>query len=522
LKRKIISTFIPALVVLIIMMSSLSARGNQLADLHDPGYIQRIVSCTTMAASGRVVMGGLPGRMIYYYQAPDKLRLDINLNVFRLTQIYDGMQGWLIDQNGQLSELTGHDLAKIKNSLYLTSFAYLWDNRPAGGPEFLADSTIDGIAYRIFKAYPDGGDSLKLFFNMKYKRVDISAEYIDELEVFTYQKDFRDIEGLEVAFRNEFVSPVPEMNITTELDSLDLNLPLVDTLFAVRIKNADDYFFPAGNDSVVIAIEYYDGHIYLRPLVNGDTTALFILDSGAGINILDQAYASKLALESSGEFAAKGISGYDGIGLVKIDSLSLGGIILRGQTAAVMDLVGLGLKGKSGPLCGLLGYDFLSRFPLRLDYRQEKITIYNPDTYTGGGLNQGIPFDLLLKIPVLGGKVGEYPANFLLDLGNPLSIILHPEFVERHNLKDKLSDIKTLGQGIGGVGGPMALTAAVASEIWIGPWPFKNVPVMLSEGQKGVSGSIEIAGGIGNLFLESFSVVLDYKNRMVYIIPPEN
>jgi hypothetical protein len=66
-------------------------------------------------------------------------------------------------------------------------------------------------------------------------------------------------------------------------------------------------------------------------------------------------------------------------------------------------------------------------------------------------------------------------------LGNPLSLILHPDFVEKHNLKDKLSDIKTLGQGIGGVGGSVALTAAVASEIWIGPWPFKNVPVMLSE-----------------------------------------
>ncbi len=507
---------------LVIFVLASTSAGESLRDRFSSDKIKKAEQLSTFRSFGSIKMGETIGSFEIMFSEPGKSRSTLILNNFQITQVFNGQQGWVKDQNGQVSELTGADKRQLINTGWLLGKSYLLENRMSGGTIFLKDTIINSNSYDIFSAFPEGGDSLKIYFNPDAGRVEIIGEYLDGTEILTYLSDFREVDGFEMAFVMESESEIPELNSKIEIYEFEVNQQLDDTLFTFFITPADDYFFPEFTDSIIVPIVYQRGHIFLKAAVDGNQAVYFILDSGAGINFLNRSYADSLRLDLSGGVPAKGISGYEQTTITYLDSLKIGDLKLFKQNVAIVDLTNVGLDAPDGVLGGLLGFDFLSRFPVRIDYVKQTLIVHNPPVYHSPSIDYAVNIEYNMKIPIVDAEICGVSGRFLVDLGNALGLILHKPFVDNNNLNAAFTDINKIGRDIAGVGGKSESYSAVAEYFTVGPAQLKELRVLVAEGEQGILKSTDVDGNIGNGLLQNFSIILDYPGQKIYIMPLEN
>jgi len=463
-------------------------------------------------------MAGLKGDVELIYAAPDRIYTYTDLGIINMVQGFDGDVTWIKDQNCKYLELTGNDRKNTITGVYLTGMCYFKEDCINGQVDYLGDTIVDNINYHVFTAYPQGGDSLRLFFNADNKRLEIVEEKLDEISLFNYMSDFRSVAGMEIPFVSQTKSSVPQLNMKAVTNSIKFNVPVDYSIFEMKTEKPEDFYFPGGMDSIIVPFEYYQGHIYLKISINGKPAQYFILDSGAGTNVISREYAKKIGLKLEGDLPAKGIAGYGSASLSEIDSLELDGIKLYDQVVGVIDFSGMALESP-GKLGGVIGYDLLSRFPVKISYYDSTMTIYNPSVFMPPKGVSGVDFEFIMKIPLVVAEYSGVSGKFLIDLGNPVGLILHKSFVDKHNLKKSFSDQEEMTGNLGGVGGLSEVYAATGDTLKIGDAEILKPPLLIAKAESGVVNSDNINGNIGNLMLQDFELLLDYSSKKIYILP---
>ena len=135
------------------------------------------------------------------------------------------------------------------------------------------------------------------------------------------------------------------------------------------------------------------------------------------MTVISKAFAERLGLDTEGEMKGSGAGGTVDISLTTMPSYSIRGIEFEPQTVAVIDLTEIN-RMFGIELHGILGYDFLSRFVTRVDYANEQLSFYDPDTYTYSG--DGTALDVHLKGSVFEVEAtldGSITGTWLFDLG---------------------------------------------------------------------------------------------------------
>lgn len=503
---------------LALIITALNSFGRSITDLVPKENIDRYKNITSLKMTGTVEMAGLKGTVEELYLAPDKVKLTIDFGVLRISQGYDGRTAWLLDQNGQYVELTGTEKKQIINTVYMTSASYLMGDRLPGEVVYLKDTSIEEQTYAAFMIYPEAGDSLQAFFNLQTKRFEITVQWQEGIKAVIYNSDFREVGGLEMAFKAVTVASLPQLNGVMEFTDLEANVDIDPAIFMMGGEDAADFFFP-DQDSVIVGFEFVGGHIYLNVYLN-DVKRRLILDSGAGTNVVDKTVADSLGFECAGDLPSKGVTGYGTASVSKIDSLAVGGVVLYDQVCGVVDLADFRLKLPGG-LAGILGYDFLSRFPFKVDYENFELTLYHPERFIPPDFVAPIPFEYYMKIPTVKASYHNVEGLFVVDLGNPMSLMLHRPYVEKYGLDSTFKDISEMPGGIGGIGGGSKAVAAVGDEFVIGADTVRNLPVLVVQSDQGLAESANVAGNIGNLLLKKFILVGDYANRRLYLLPGE-
>src|SRR5439155_2330176 len=119
-------------------------------------------------------------------------------------------------------------------------------------------------------------------------------------------------------------------------------------------------------------------------------------------------------------------------------TFSLPGVEIRRQHVAVLDQSGLE-RALGVPLGGLLGYDFISRFVVEIDYDRRLVTLHDPKrwTYAGRGIIVPVTFDA--GIPFAEGTISvptkpAIPAYFVMDFGAAETATLTSPFVKANDL----------------------------------------------------------------------------------------
>jgi len=280
--------------------------------------------------------------------------------------------------------------------------------------------------------------------------------------------------------------------------------------------------WPVSDALLTVPIRYHNGHIYLRARPGSCPAAWFILDSGSSTSMLDELYAARVGQRATGSLPAKGIGGYEEVRLVAIDTVHISELVLTNMTAGILDLSFFRSSAPdSGAFGGILGYDFLARFPIEIDFQKETLTLYDPARYSlqPGGVE--VPFHLTMQIPTVAGELVGKPGRFLVDLGNPFELILHKGFAADEALLSRLEDIQELPEAIGGIGGLSPGRSARATVFKLGDAEIAGVNVLLADSEEGIAGSRQIAGNVGNLLLERFRVHLDYQSSRLILYPAD-
>lgn len=496
--------------------------GESLKERFSTNDIKKAQRLTTFRSFGTIKMGETVGTIETFYSRPGKSRSTLTLDIFQITQLFDGQQAWMKDQNNQVIELTGPDKKQLINTGWLLGKSYLLDDGMPGEEIFFNDTVINSKNYAVYSALPDDGDSLKLYFNAETGRIEIIGETLDEADISTFLSDFREVDGFDMAYLYETRSTIPELNSTVEILEFEVNLQLDDSLFAFSIVPVDDYFFPENADSVIVPIVYRKGHIFVKVAIDGQPAVYFILDSGAGINFLNREYADSLRLDKSGGIPAKGMSGYETTAITNLDTLEIGDLKLLHQNVAIIDLTDVGLNVPDGILGGLLGYDLLSRFPLRIDYLRQMLIFYNPRSYRSPSIEYAVNLEYNMKVPMVDAEICGVSGKFLIDLGNALGLILHKPFVDNNNLGAEFTDINKIAGDISGVGGKSEAYSALAEYFAFGPAYLRELRILVAEGEQGILKSTDVDGNIGNGLLQNFSITIDYPGKKLYILPLEN
>ena len=488
--------------------------------------LEKLRAAKSYRIEGEMALNAMPGRFVISYAVPDLFRLEVNLSQFTIVQAYDGATGWQQDINDRTSILGGYEKKELLKQIYLQSFAYLFDGRVPGSVSYNGTATIDGKIYHEVIMRPLNDDSVWVYFDTATGLQALTISRVDNVVTKTTTEDYRRVDGVLLPYYSMATAEGMSMQSEFRMEKVEFNVPMDAALFSTDKYMPTDFHFPDGVASVSIPIGYRRGHIYLPATVNGNFKALFLLDSGASANIMNAPTFAEVGLKAIGTIPSKGVAGYDEVTLVRSDSLQIGEVSLYNQVAGMFDMTemvssGFDLGDSELPFGGVLGHDFLSRFPMRLDYKNNILTIFDPNSFSPPPGGHEIPFFLTQGVPTIEGRIIGIPGDFIVDLGNAFGLILHPRFVENNKIEDKLDDIRISRKGVSGVGGSVAARTAFAADFAFGDIRIKSLRVILPEGEQGLTGSKELAGNIGNLVLEGFSVLFDYTDSRLILYPAE-
>ena len=344
-------------------------------------------------------------------------------------------------------------------------------------------------------------------------------------EITTQVSDWRAVKGRKVPF-----------SLTTSEGDTESKLVVGDVVPGGLEKpspvrrpedGAKDYRFAEGRAAMAIPFNFENDHIMVLGRVNGHKALWFLLDTGAEATIVNKTRLPELGLVGFGASTTQGGGNSTDVAYADVASLAIGDAEILNQRNAVIDLSGLE-KIYGMPMAGLLGYDFISRFVVRVDYGRKMIDLFEPSDYVYKGSGTKVPFVLEGGQPHVASTltVGAEPpiaADFILDVGAADNVNLTSPFVKAHRLLELAR--KKPADGPNTMAGSEKEFFAQTSVrgrlggLTLGAISLKDIPCNLMVGTKGAYAAASISGTIGQGVLHRFTNIYDYARNVVILEP---
>jgi outer membrane lipoprotein-sorting protein len=466
--------------------------------------------------------GGISGTQKSYFQYPNKLRSEMDLKIMQSLSVYNGEKGWIQDPSGQVRELAGPELGGVATEVYFNLYGYLFPERAKGEVEYLGREQSEGVNYHVLKVTPEGADPIKLYINPQTYLIHKSVGKSDIVEVTTHYQDYKDFQGVKMATSFRSSTGDTSYDMRSRLIYAEFNPPLSDSLFLAPKPAAPDYTFVAGKTSTEIPFVLASNHIHIPVVIDKSRPLNFILDSGAGGPVMDTDVAKELGLQTVGKLEARGAGeGTQEANFIRLPNVRLGDVVIDSTSGVAISLKFLD-KYEGMPIEGIVGYDLFSRFVVKIDYQNQKLTLYEPSSFKYEGKGQSIPITLENNHPHVKAIVdGKYEGNFVIDCGARSSLTLYTPFVEEHNLVAKSGKTIDVLAGVG-VGGKVMGKATRMQSIKIGDFVIPAPLTNLSSAKAGALSSEKTAGNIGGGILKRFTVIFDYGDSRMILEPNAN
>ena len=268
-----------------------------------------------------------------------------------------------------------------------------------------------------------------------------------------------------------------------------------------------------------------NGHkIYVPVRINSKGPYWFILDTGSVSDVVDTETAKSLGIPLSGRFEASGggektIEGAVGAHV----SLQIAGLELK-QPAIDVEPINQAVSATEGrEVDGLLGYDFLSRFVVMIDYINRRVDIIEPAGFHYAGSGDTMPIEMIrgnifVSSTLIMGEGKPVAGKFLVDTAWRSALSLTSPFVESHGLLGKVTKRVDAVTGIG-IGGSTIDTVARISGLKVGRYRIENVVGDFSHARAGIMSQDDFAGIIGTEILRRFRVIFDYPEQKMILEP---
>jgi predicted aspartyl protease len=465
-------------------------------------------------AKGSYEKGSMRGTIELWVTPRGERREEIVLGPLRELRVYDGTQGWLVDRNQQVRELAGYELDDQRSLAFREAWAPLLVDRRAG------NVTRDGD--KLVLAAEGSNRPETVTFDRATNRPETFVRRDGEKLRTTRLSDWNRVGGIDLPYTVREDTNNPNDAVVIHWKTLERGSTTVG-MFTKPPDRASD--FSLKTDPVTVPIEVlYGGLIFVKVLIN-DQPMSFVLDTGAEFTLLNSSRVSKLGLQAVGTFATGAGGGDVVVSYVPKVTTKVGDATLSDQIVGAVLLDPLeGMLHR--PLDGILGYDFISRFVVEIDYIHQQLRLFDRAKYTRTGAGKPIAitledstpyFDATIEVP---GK-GDIAGHFVLDTGCLCQVQLFAPFVDAHQLLTAFPQAKQAGYSAGAGGVTQSLTTKIPA-LKLGDQVIKDAQTELSRDQSGATADPESAGLIGSLVFNRYKLVLDYKAKQIFLDPNPN
>jgi len=421
--------------------------------------------------------------------------------------------GWRSNASGQIEDL-GDDAEFARREVFVA-----FDRSAQGhGARYslFATEERDGKVWDVVRVEFAGADSYDLF--IAPATGELLGERItqDRKVRFVRFADWRRVDGVRMPFAQQQSGSNPADNQSQHAKSIQINAQVPETVFA-RPAGTKIWRFASGQSSTGwIDFEYFgDSQIFIPASVNGNPISL-LLDSGAGITVVDSGYAAKIQLKGSGSLGVSGTVGQSTMQLTSDLHIQIGNLSLAHITAGVVDLSSVAAQ-EAHPMPLVLGREAFNQLIIDIDFQHRKIAFQDPNGYSGPhdatrvalgrhGDNRTVPISL----------EGAAAVPFDFDLGNNGTLIVYPAYRDRTHLLDGRR--QTLDM-YGGVGGIATEKLATLKTIGIAGTQMIDVPASFPDAGDNAVNSDQTAGNVGLYIFSRFHLVTDYPHDALWLTP---
>lgn len=469
--------------------------------------------------SGTIRVAGLEGPITLRARGDGCWRNDYDLKVFHGSETVTPEGAWSLTPAGQV-EPAGAAKADDERRELARAFS---EHLRGKGVDITHQGTTerDGRKWETVRFNYPNGDQYDLLLDPKDGSTEWERTLVDTKETWSHLTDWRLVQGVRVAFHQETVNENAAENQVIQWDTIAFNRGIPDQAFArpgatrspVRIASG-----AAASEWAPVDL-YKHGFVFLHGTVNGVETDL-VLDSGAGMTVLDRAFAEKLGLKAEGEIAAQGSGGNSTAGMIRGVSIRAAGIEADSLPAVAIDLSGVArMLGRAMPV--IFGKEVFNNLVVDLDYPHSRIRFCDPAGFHYDGSGH--------KVPLFAHEGGNReleaqvedlpPARFHLDTGNGGDLDIYKYYSDEHHLLDARTQVSERPSG--GVGGKITASVTTLRSLTVGGYTLKDVPASFSRAENGALDTRRLAGNLGATILTRFRVLFDYAHDALWLEPQE-
>jgi predicted aspartyl protease len=267
-------------------------------------------------------------------------------------------------------------------------------------------------------------------------------------------------------------------------------------------------------------------HICLQAQIGESEPLCLRLDTGAQLSILDMQAAQRIGLP------LQAIDGQAaGVGNNALQISSAQDVCVRiGETEVLFPQILVApigaevLTAYTGKAThGILGYDFICRYVMDIDYAEKMIALYDPESYQYSDAGTSIPLMLKNNHPHIQAEIvlpdGEHhPIDLILDTGASPALVLATPIVDSHRLLE--GTIQTLPTLLGGAGGLVPAAGGYIPQLRFGDVTVEKPYAYLSRSKEdGISELLGADGVLGADILRRYKVIVDYPHQQLVLEP---
>ena len=256
-------------------------------------------------------------------------------------------------------------------------------------------------------------------------------------------------------------------------------------------------------------VEIVNNRLFVPTYVNG-VMILALLDSAAEMTIVDDDFARRLGLVTTGSAAAHGS------GAVRMEAtfaenvdIGMGGVQLRGISVGVLDLGEVSQRLVGRPLDMILGRELFDAAPIFVDIEERAVTAVAP-----GEARRGVrlPLGEHRGIPTVPAEVeGREPVAAVFDIGNGTEVLIGRAYAERIGLTAPERIVERSSGG--GLGGARERDIVVLRSLRVAGREFRDVRAAIDPGATASDLNI------GTSILRHFVITTDFPERAVWLEP---
>jgi len=295
--------------------------------------------------------------------------------------------------------------------------------------------------------------------------------------------------------------------------------------------NRGFFFENPKKKSISIKFKSASNLIIIPVTINDSDTLNFILDTGVRYPIITELpYVNKLNLNYLMPVEIKGLGGGEGLTAYRSgnNKMKIEGLVANNQEVQMIIDENFQISHMLGiPVHGLIGFNLFKDYIVKIDYIDEKLTLYRPEYFKYRDSKRDIILPLYMegekpfvRTSIVLDDLTEVPVKLLVDTGASDAIWLSTQSDERIKLPQNHIDA-FLGKGLSG---DLYGKKGRLDGLWVGPLVLSEPIVAFpnSELIDQLISSNDRNGTLGAEILRRFMVTIDYRNNRLTLHPTSN